>query len=120
MRALLLSLVVGLSSLGLTLGTPTQSRAAVPPVAYTSSFEPVAWHGGWHGGWHRGWYGGGWHRGYYRPYWGGYHRPYWGGYYRTWGYPVYNYYGAYPYYGSYYYGAYPYGGVSTPWFSVWW
>ena len=116
MRALLLSLVFGLGSLGLALGAPTQARAQAP--VDDGTVQTVAWHG-WHGGWHRGWYGGGWHRGYYRPYWGGYYRPYWGGYYRTWGYPAYNYYRAYPYYGSYY-GAYPYGGFSTPWFSVWW
>jgi hypothetical protein len=114
MRALLLSLVVGLGSLGLTLGTPTQTRAAVPPVVYTSSFQPVAWHG-----WHRGWYGRGYYRPFYRGYYGrgyyggyrGYYRPYWGGYYGGWGYPGYS---------SYYYGGYPYGGISTPWFSLWW
>ena len=97
MRALLLSLALGLGTLVFSTGTPAQTQApkddgAVQTVAYR----------GWRGGWGR-W--GGW-RGYYR----GYYRPYWGGYYRSWYYPGYSsyYYGGYPYY---YYG---------PGFSFWW
>jgi hypothetical protein len=104
MRALLLSLALGLGSLGLTFGAPTQAQAQVP--VNNGTVQTVAWHG-WHGGWHRGWYG-------------GYYRPYWGGYYRSWYGP--RYYGGwyYPGYSSYYYGAYPSGGFYSPWVSVWW
>ena len=102
MRALLLSLVLGLGSLGLTLGAPTPARAQVP--VDNGTVQAVAWRGGWHRGWS-----------------GGYYRPYWGGYYRGWYGP--RYYGGwyYPGYSSYYYGAYPYASYYYgPGFSIWW
>jgi len=96
MRSAILSLVLGLGTLGLTLATPTQVKAQDHHgSAFTANSDTqlVRWHGGW-----------GYGRSYY-PGWGGHGR--------------YGYYGGYPYGGwyggsrSYYYPRY-YGGYS-PW-----
>ena len=107
MRSLLLSLVLGLGTLGLSLGTPAPARAAdhatvavTNGVAAVNGTTQVAW-GRW--GWGYPGYGG-FYRGYY-PY-GGYGYGY---------YPRYGYYGGF--YPRYYGGFYPryYGGWNGGW-----
>ena len=95
MRSAILSLVLGLGTLGLTLATPTQVKAEGPHgSAFTANSDTqlVRWHGGWGWGGYRSYYPGwGGYRGYY-PYggwgWGGrsyYYPSYYGGY-SPWGY----------------------------------
>jgi hypothetical protein len=94
MRALVLSLVLGVATLGFMALTPSQA----PAQEWHGNHDTYAvrwggWRGGW-GGWRGGW--GGLRGGtYWRGGWGG-----WGGYYPSYGY------GYYPYYGSYYYPGY--------------
>jgi hypothetical protein len=97
MRSLLLSLVLGLGTLGLSLGTPTKARAADHPnVVAAKDTTQVAWHrwgwgypgyGGFYRGYSPGFYGGyypryygGWYGGYYPRYYGGWYGGGWGGY----------------------------------------
>ena len=85
MRSLLLSLILGLGTLGLSLGTPTQARAADHPnVAAANDTTQVAWHRwGWgypgYRGFYRGYHPYGWYGGYYPRYYGGFYPGYYGG-----------------------------------------
>lgn len=96
MRSLLLSTVLALGALGLSLGTPTQAKAAEHHgPALTSDTTQVAWWGR-RAYWGRGFYPGYRFYGGYYPYrwyggWGGYYGGFYG---RPWGYG----WGYYPYY----------------------
>jgi hypothetical protein len=91
MRSLLLSLVLGLGALGVSLGTPSQARAADHRDGARTT--QVAWHRwGWgypgYRGFYRGYYpyygGYGFYPGYYG-YYGGFYPGYCGGWYGGWG-----------------------------------
>jgi hypothetical protein len=114
MRSFVLSMILGLGTLGLSLGSPTQVKAdSYRGPAFTSGTTPVAYY--WRGGsnWRR--------RAFYPRYGYGYNRGYglYGGY---GGYGLYNGYGAYgggyrSYYPRAYGGYYPYGGYGRPYSS---
>ena len=75
MRVLFLSLVVGISSLGLTTATPSRAMADGPAFYGRNTVAVRNWRGGsWRGG---GWRGGSrWRGSYYYPrYYGGYYYP---------------------------------------------